>query len=120
MGVIVIYDSLVHATPLYYILFFILGRVTGVVFRLFLSVDRQKDEKFEIRANQWNIVLSALLISLRFFWGEMLLEQLHVVWAKDAIYLFFMGLYLTKLKYITKQIDEHVYALILKKSSNTQ
>ena len=120
MGVIVVYDSLVHAPPLYYMLFFLLGRIAGVVFRLFFSVNWQNDEGFEIRANQWNILLSVLLLSLHFYWGEMLLEQMKVIWAKDAIYLFFMGLYLTKLRYIGRQIDEYVYAMLRKKGRNPQ
>lgn len=117
MGVIVIYDSFIHLTPLYYVLFFALGRMAGIIYRLVFKIEKPQDEAFEIRTNRWNILLTAVLLFLHFLGGRFLLESVNIVWVKDALYLFFIGLYLTKLKIIIRQIDEFIYGSLLRKDT---
>jgi hypothetical protein len=115
LGVTVIYDSFVHNTPLYYILFLILGRFSGNAYKLLFSIEETEDEKFQVRSNSWNIVVTLILFAFRFLVGKAILESIHVIWATDAIYLFFIGLYYTKWKVIISGIDEIIYENLSKK-----
>lgn len=117
MGVIVIYDSFVHLTPLHYVLFFVLGRMSGIIYRLVFKIEQPNEETFEIRTNRWSILLTVILLFLHFLGGRFLLESVNIVWVRDALYLFFIGLYLTKLKIIIRQIDEFIYDSLLKKDT---
>jgi hypothetical protein len=113
----VIHDSFVHATPLYYVLFMFAGMFAGKVYDYTYSIESVSD-KIKIRSNRWNIILTVILILLRFFFGKFLLESIHVVWVYDAIYLFFIGLYHTKLIIFVKQIDNIVYKELYKLKSS--
>jgi uncharacterized membrane protein len=106
MGVIVIYDSYVHYTPLYYILFFFLGRVFGLLYRLLLRIQKKEDDTLKIQFDYWNIVLTAILVLLHFYLGEEQLGNLNVTWTKDALYLFFIGVYLTKFRIIIDRLNK--------------
>ena len=115
LGVTVIYDSFVHNTPLYYILFLILGRFSGNAYKLLFSIEETEDEKFQVRSNSWNIVVTLILFAFRHLVGKAILESIHVIWATDAIYLFFIGLYYTKWKVIIRGIDDIIYENLSKK-----
>jgi hypothetical protein len=108
LGIIVIYDSFIHATLLYYVLFLFAGMIAGRIYDYIYSVENVSNN-IKIRSNRWNIILTLVLVVLRFFVGKPLLESVHVAWAYDAIYLFFIGLYHSKLRVLVSQIDNMVY-----------
>ena len=107
---IVMYDAVIHKTPLYYIGFFFFGMIVGRVY-LFIYSIRMEEEKetFSIHTSPWNLVLALALILTRFVFGERMLESAHVAWSADALYLFFIGLYHAKWRNIVRQIDNLMY-----------
>ena len=115
LGITVLYDSFVHKTPLYYILFFLLGRIVGNTYKLIFSIEKTEDEKIKVRSNSWNIVVTLILFGLKYLVGKPILHSMHVIWATDAIYLFFIGLYYTKWRVIVAAIDDIIYEKLIKK-----
>jgi hypothetical protein len=57
-------------------------------------------------------MITFLLLGLRFFEGRIILEQINVVWAADAIYLLLIGIYYSRIKNMINQIDERVYSYL--------
>ncbi len=113
---IVLHDSFVHDLPFYYILFAIGGLIVG----RFVSMSQQVSDKeggdlLTVEANPLAIIITFLLLGLRFFAGRIILEQFNVVWIADAIYLLFIGIYYSQLKSIINQIDERVYTYLVDK-----
>ena len=118
MGFIVIYDSIVHQTPLYYIAYFFVGLLVGKIFSVTQKVDRHGETgEFSLISSRWNILLILVLIILRFVLGGWILNKMHVTWPADALYLFFIGLYRSRWKSIVNQIDERVYQFLEKTKS---
>lgn len=113
MAGMVIYNSYRHATPLYYILFFFAGTMLSVVYNYIYHAEREGNQ-IKLTSNRWNIVMTVLLILLRFFGAIPILESLEVTWIYDAVYLFFIGLNFKKLKIMIKQLDEVVYKELLR------
>ena len=110
MTTVVLYDSVVHNTPLYYIGFYFLGLFSGRIYRRLLIVEhKEPTHEITLKTNKWDIVLIVLLVLIRFAFGLKMLEYIHIVYTADALYLFFIGLYRSKWKGIVKQIDEIVY-----------
>ena len=117
MSIVVLYDSIIHNTPLYYIGFYFLGLMSGRIYRRLLIVEhKETTHEITLKTNKWDIVLIILLALFRFSYGMKMLEYIHVIWAADALYLFFIGLYRSKWKGIVKQIDEIVYRWASNKS----
>ena len=115
MGIIVLYDSYVHRTPLFYVLFYFVGLVVGRIYRYVTVVERvEETNELVLKTNRWDLVLTILLILFRFVYGLSFLESMHVVWASDALYLFFIGVYRSKWKGMVRQIDEIAYQWISK------
>ena len=115
MAFIVLYDSYIHRTPLFYVVFYFAGLVVGRIFRLVMVVERlEETNELVLKTNRWDLVLTILLILFRFVYGISFLESMHIVWASDALYLFFIGVYRSKWKGIVRQIDEIVYQWIAK------
>ena len=113
MSLIVIYDSFVHQTPLYYIIFFFLGLLVGRIFFITQKLEsRSTASEFGLISSRWNILFILILIILRFFVGKWLLEEIHVVWPADALYLFFIGIYRKRWKSIIDQMDDKVYQFL--------
>jgi hypothetical protein len=110
MFAIVLYDSFKHQTPFYYICFLLLGLFIG---RVLSITDRVKhgDEtgKFTITSNAVGLIITLLLLSIRFIWGRQLLELAHIHWTTDALYLLFIGIYGSKIKSMARQMDEIIY-----------
>jgi hypothetical protein len=107
---IVLYDSFIHDTPLRYVLFFIAGWYLGKLFTKLTHVEHNKETNtFQLKSGWLNLVITFILLSLRFFAGKYLLESFHVIWATDALYLFFIGIYRAKWKGILQQIDDLIY-----------
>ena len=54
---------------------------------------------------------------LRFFAGVLILDKFSVIWATDALYLIFIGVYYTRRRDMIKQIDERVYSYLFEKEN---
>ena len=118
LAMVVLYDSIEHGTPLYYIVFFWIGLFIGRVFMRLMRVEHESpSDEITLISNRWSLVLTVLLLLFRFFVARQFLEMAHVVYASDAVYLFFIGLYRSKIKGLIFQIDEIVYRWILKYKS---
>lgn len=118
LAMVVLYDSIEHGTPLYYIVFFWIGLFIGRVFVRLMRVEHESpSDEITLISNRWSLVLTILLLLFRFFVARQFLEMAHVVYASDAVYLFFIGLYRSKIKGLIFQIDEIVYRWILKYKS---
>ena len=119
MAFIVLYDSYIHRTPLFYVVFYFAGLVVGRIFRLVMVVERlEETNELVLKTNRWDLVLTILLILFRFVYGISFLESMHIVWASDALYLFFIGVYRSKWKGMVRQIDEIAYQWIAKPDKN--
>ena len=120
MFFIVLYDSFIHNTPLYYVCYYFLGLFIGKIFSI---ADRVKhsgeDQTFTVASSPYSIITTLLLLSIRFVWGRQLLEFAHVVWTTDALYLIFIGIYWSKWKSIIEQMDDIIYGwLSIKQGSS--
>ncbi len=110
MVLILIYDAFIHDTPLYYIGFYYAGLVIGRGFWFTQKVEHDLEtDQFNLVSTRWHIVLLLVLLSVRFVVGKIVLEQFHVVWATDALYLLFVGIYRSRYKGLVKQVDELIY-----------
>jgi len=119
MILIVLYDSTVFRTPLYYIIFALVGAIVGKLF--FFSHKVQVNEEnleLTLTTNRGSIVLLILMIAVRFIIGRQVLESFHVIEISDALYLFFIGIYYTKWKVIINQIDELYYQVLANLNKN--
>lgn len=113
---LVIYDSFKHTLPFYYVLYGFAGYIVGYAIWLNQKIILSNDNKsVSLSINHWGKAISILLLILRYFAGKIILEQYNVIWASDALYLIFIGVYFAKIKSIFRQIDEHLYAFFHKK-----
>lgn len=107
MFFIVLYDSFKHNTPFYYICFLLFGLFIGQILSIVDRVKHSgKDGTFTVASSPFSIIVTLLLLSIRFVWGRHLLEVAHVVWTTDALYLIFIGIYWSKWKSMIRQMDE--------------
>jgi hypothetical protein len=87
--------------------------VNGIIGRIVAIADTVKhcseEGKFTIETNLFSLVITLLLLSIRFLWGRHLLEFMKVVWATDALYLVFVGVYSAKRRSLVRQMDEIAY-----------
>ena len=121
MIAIVLYDSYVFRTPLYYIIFAWVGAIVGKLFFFSHKVQVNKENlELTLTTNRGSIVLLLLLIVVRFIIGRRVLESFHVIEISDALYLFFIGIYYTKWKVIIKQIDELYYQVLTNFNKNKE
>jgi hypothetical protein len=121
MIAIVLYDSYVFRTPLYYVVFALIGAIVGKLFFLFYKVQVNTENlELTLTKNRGSIVLLLLLIVVRFIIGRRVLESFHVIEISDALYLFFIGVYYTKWKVIIKQIDEVYYQVLANLKTNKE
>ena len=110
---IVLYDSFVHSLPFYYILFWFSGLIIGRIVAATQKVFKKEEKnKFTITMKPTGIIFTIILFTIRFFAGVILLEEMNVIWATDALYLLFVGIYFSRRKDLIRQIDEEVYAII--------
>lgn len=115
MWLVVLYDSFQHDLPFYYILFWLAGALAGRIYKYTYRVEFEEEGlEISLRTNRWSLVLLVLVIVIRFLLGKTLLESFNVIWAGDALYLFFIGVYHARWKGIVQQIDEIYYRLIIK------
>lgn len=112
---VVLYDSFQHDLPFYYLLFLLAGALAGRIYKYTHRVEfEQESLEISLSSNRWSLLLLALVIVIRFVLGKTLLESFNVIWAGDALYLFFMGVYHARWKGIVQQIDEIYYRLIIR------
>ena len=108
---IVIHDSFVHNLPFYYILFILGGLIIGHFISKTAKVTFKEGAKvITVGSNLAGIIITLVLIVVRFFAGKLILDEFSIIWTADAIYLFFIGIYYSKIQNIIQQIDEDVYA----------
>jgi hypothetical protein len=119
---VVLYDSFKYNIPFYYILFLLAGSLIGRIFTLSHHVEFDENEvQLKLRRNHWAIFFLLLLLSGRFIIGPYVLNALHFVDPSDAILLFLIGIYHSKLHVVIKQIDNLFYRFLLtstKKNEN--
>ena len=110
MFLIVLYDSFIYKTPFYYICFLLFGLFIG---RIVSILDRVKhsgeEDHFTIDSSPLSLIITLVLLSMRFVWGRHLLDVAQVSWTTDALYLLFIGIYWAKRKSMLRQIDEIIY-----------
>ena len=117
----VLHDSFVHLLPFHYILYGIGGILTGWLVSLTYEINFDKEKKvFHIKLSNLGIFVLLLLLIIRFFAGRLILQELDVVWATDAVYLWFIGIYLAKFKNIVKRIDSQIYSYVQDMTENNQ
>jgi len=110
MFVVVIHDSFVHELPFYYILFLIGGMVIGRFVAATQKFSVNEDVGImTIEGNPVAIIVTLILLVIRFFAGKLILEEFNIVWVADALYLLFIGIYYSNIKRIIREIDERVY-----------
>lgn len=117
MWMVVLYDSFQHDLPFYYILFLLAGAFAGRIYKYTQRVELEEESlEISLRTNRWSVVLLVLVIAIRFLLGKRILESFNVIWAGDAVYLFFIGVYYSRWKGIVRQIDEIYYRLIIRQN----
>ena len=120
MAIVVLYDSFTHNTPLYYVCYYFLGLFVGKIISI---ADRVKhsgeDQSFTVASSPYSIIITLLLLSIRFVWGRQLLEFAHVVWTTDALYLIFIGIYWSKWKSMIRQMDNIIYGWLSSKEGSS-
>lgn len=115
MSVIVIYDSFAHELPFYYILYFLAGLIIGHFVSFTETILLLEDGKTMTLRRSWlSVMVSIILLVVRFFLGRILLLEFSVVWIMDAIYLFFIGIYFAKLKGLLRQVNEKFFIYLYK------
>lgn len=116
LSVIVIYDSFIHLTPLYYIFFFFLGLFLGKIYLRILKIEhKSSNQEIVLKTSKWDVILTLFLLLFRFYLGALVLKSIHVVWVSDALYLMFIGIYRSKWKGIVSLIDEIIYKWVSEK-----
>ena len=111
MFFVVIHDSFVHELPFYYVLFFFGGFIIGHFISKVQKVSIKDGENiYTIKSSLAGTLIALALLGIRFFAGKLLLDELNAIWTVDALYIFFIGIYYSKLTSIIRQIDERVYA----------
>ncbi|MFK5856050.1 MAG: hypothetical protein QM503_07965 [Bacteroidota bacterium] len=111
MFAVVIHDSFVHELPFYYILFLIGGLVIGRFVAATQKFSVNEDaEILTIEGSPLAIIITLILLVIRFFAGKLILEEFNIVWVADALYLLFIGIYYANIKRIIREIDERVYS----------
>jgi hypothetical protein len=122
MWALILYDSFIYSIPFYYILFLFAGAIIGRIFSLSHRVEFDEDKfQLKLNTNHWAIIFLLLLLLGRFIIGPYVLNALHFVDPSDALLLFFIGIYHSKLHVIIKQIDNLFYRFLLtstKKNEN--
>jgi hypothetical protein len=110
---IVLYDSFIYQIPFYYVCFLLLGLAIGRTVSLIVRIKHcTEKDNFRIETSVYSLVITLALLSVRFLWGRHLLEYLNVLWATDALYLIFVGVYFAKRRSLVRQMDEIVYGWI--------
>ena len=121
MFLIVLYDSFIHDIPFYYIGFLLFGIFIG---RIVSSVNKVKPNKVKgyltMDTSPIGFIATLLLLLIRFIWGRHMLDVANVVWATDALYLIFIGIYWSQWKSMVRQMDEIIYGWLTKNEDSSK
>jgi hypothetical protein len=110
LSIIVVYDAFVYKTPLYYIGFFFLGALLGRIYKRTVLIEFEDESgAFKMNTGIVYIVITIVLIILRFTIGKRLLQAFDVKYASDALYLLFIGIYYSRWRILMEKIDNLVY-----------
>ena len=113
MFILVIVDSFKHHLPFYYILYGFAGIFIGRFLALTQDIILLEDKTtLSLKVRPIGLVITILLLIVRYFAGKIIMEQFNVVWATDAVYLLFIGIYFSKVKTMLKQVDENIYTFL--------
>ena len=97
------------------------GYLVGGIFRRTALVQfKLETDSFELTTTVIYVLLTFLLIVFRYAFGKYLLENFHVVYTSDALYLFFIGVYYSKWRMVLKKIDEVIYQYADQKLEETR
>ena len=92
-----------------------IGRIIALSQRIVLVEDKKQ---LSLEVHPIGKVIALLLIFIRFFAGKIILAEFNVIWISDAVYLIFIGIYLSKVRTIFRQIDEHLYGFFFQKNTD--
>lgn len=112
MLIIVLYDSVIHNTPLYYAVFYIVGMLLGRAFSYTMSIENNHQGKLTLSSNIFYTLITFSLLLIRYILGKTMLEYINIVWTTDALYLLFIGIYYSKWKTIIRKIDNYIYTRV--------
>ncbi len=116
MFAVVLYDSFTSEIPFYYICYLLLGLLVGRILSVAEKVKHsEENDSFTIELSTANFIIVLVLLSGRFIFGKYLLDLAHVLWATDALYLIYIGIYWAKSKSVVRQVDEMIYGFIVEK-----
>lgn len=119
--VMVIYDSFTQDLPFYYILFTFAGAVAGKVYQFTNRIRFNKSEQMiEIHLGISAVIMILITFFVRYFAAARALKAIDVFWTSDAVYLFFIGLYIERIFIIIKQIDDLVYEYLMNLKENSE
>ena len=120
MFFIVLYDSFIHNLPFYYICFLLFGLFIGRIVSIADQVKHNRGkEHFTIDSSPFSLIITLLLLSIRFVWGRQILDFADVLWTTDALYLIFIGIYWSKWKSMLRQMDEIIYGWLSNKEDSS-
>jgi len=57
---------------------------------------------------------------VRYFAAARIFKAIDVIWISDAVYLFFIGMYIERIFIIIKQIDDLVYEYLMHLKENSE
>lgn len=119
----VLYDSFLHSLPFYYVLFFLFGRILGLVYSRTQSMEWDDDKNLVItKHDKIGIFILMIFILFRYFFLEILVERsIHPLFLTDAITLVTLGVFYTRLRMYGRQIKLLAWTNIssrLKKEDN--
>lgn len=110
---LVAYDAWVYKTPLYYMVFALLGALVGSIYSRIYSVRRNIEKgKFTLRSNYLSIIMSLLLIIFKVFLEKDVAQTMGIIRLDDAVYLYYIGLKWSKLRVIYNQIENAAIGLV--------
>ena len=114
---IVLYDSFRYELPFHYILYAIAGLLAGNIFSVTGEIMLvENSSKVTYRTKPIGVIIGMLLLVIRFYAGRILLEAFNVLWITDAVYLFFIGIYLSKIKAMIRQIDNRLFTYLFERA----
>jgi len=119
--VMVIYDSFTQDLPFYYILFILAGAVAGKVYQFTNRIRLNKSEKIiEFHLGVSTLIMILITFFVRYFAAARIFKAIDVIWISDAVYLFFIGIYIERIFIIIKQIDDLVYDYLMHLKENSE
>ena len=110
MFVIVFYGYFINQLPFHYILFFFVGFFLSRLFKLTYKTEWHEQRKKVIRSMDiQSLVLLIILIAARYLIIPKFIGSLNIVFVTDAIFLIAIGIFLERIFYFKRTIDNYRY-----------